>query len=128
MIQKHIDQYCTSHTFFGRILKMTDRQAKVMTLLDDSGFALRAVLFKITLSEHVAGDLMQQLFIRLYESGGFSQSKDSFAYAWRAAVNLAFDWQRRQIREGRASAAARSVSSQIEWPQPTRVRYSSRSY
>jgi len=71
-----------------------------MTLLDDSGLALRGVLLKITLSEHAAGDLMQDLFIRLYESKGFAQARDSFAYAWRAAVNLAFDWRRRQKSKG----------------------------
>jgi RNA polymerase sigma-70 factor (ECF subfamily) len=47
----------------------------------------------------VVGDLLQELFLRLWNSKAFDKAEDPFAYAYRAAVNLAFEWRRRrQIR------------------------------
>jgi RNA polymerase sigma-70 factor, ECF subfamily len=69
---------------------------KVLELLENSGRALRNLLFKITLSEDTADDLMQELFVRLSTSRGFFRSKKSFAYAWRTALNLAVDHYRRK--------------------------------
>jgi RNA polymerase sigma factor (sigma-70 family) len=40
--------------------------------------------------------LLQELFIRLWNSKAFDKAKDPFAYAYRAAINLAFEWRRRQ--------------------------------
>ncbi|MHC4865055.1 MAG: RNA polymerase sigma factor [Planctomycetota bacterium] len=73
-----------------------DRQQKVLKLLDTSGMRLHALLGRLTLCEDVVGDLMQELFVRLYQSRGFGKAKDPFAYAYRAAVNLAFEWRKRQ--------------------------------
>jgi RNA polymerase sigma factor (sigma-70 family) len=65
-----------------------------MELLDTSGARLHALLARLTLSEDVVGDLMQELFLRLCRSRGFDKAKDPFAYAYRAAINLAFEWRR----------------------------------
>ncbi|MHC4659596.1 MAG: RNA polymerase sigma factor [Planctomycetota bacterium] len=75
---------------------MHNRQRKVLELLETSGARLHELLARLTLSEDAVGDLMQELFIRLSNSNGLDKAKDPFAYAHRAAVNLAFEWRRRQ--------------------------------
>ena len=42
----------------------------------------------------MVGDLLQELFLRLLKSHGLDKAQDPFAYAHRAAVNLAFEWHR----------------------------------
>jgi len=70
------------------------RQAKVMALLDASGGPLRGLLLRLTTSEQAAGELLQDLFLRLYESEAFALAENGFSYAWKTAVNLAIDWRR----------------------------------
>lgn len=72
-----------------------DRHKKVLELLDTSGMRLHALLARLTLSEDVVGDLMQELFIRLSNSSGLDKANDSYAYAYRAAINLAFEWRKK---------------------------------
>jgi len=74
---------------------VNDRQKKVLELLDTSGVRLHAMLARLTLSEDIVGDLMQELFIRLSNSSGFDKANDPFAYACRAAINLAFEWRKK---------------------------------
>jgi RNA polymerase sigma factor (sigma-70 family) len=71
------------------------RHRKVLELLDSHGERLHGLIAKLTLSQDVVGDLMQELFIRLSNSHGFDKAKDHFAYAYRTAMNVAFDWRRR---------------------------------
>jgi RNA polymerase sigma factor (sigma-70 family) len=75
---------------------VNDRQKKVLDLLDTSGPRLHALLARLTLSQDVVGDLMQELFIKLAGSSGFGRADDPFAYAYRTAINLAFDWRRKK--------------------------------
>jgi RNA polymerase sigma-70 factor (ECF subfamily) len=75
---------------------LNDSQNKVLELLDSSGEALHRLLGRLTLCEHTTGDLIQELFIRLCNSEGFANARDPVAYAWRTAVNLAFEWRRKQ--------------------------------
>jgi RNA polymerase sigma-70 factor (ECF subfamily) len=42
------------------------------------------------------GDLLQELFLRLWNSKAFDKARDPSAYAYRAAINLAFEWRRQQ--------------------------------
>ncbi len=74
---------------------VNDRQKKVLELLDTSGVRLHALLGRLTLSEDVVGDLMQELFIRLSNSSRLAKVNDPFAYAYRAAINLAFEWRKK---------------------------------
>jgi RNA polymerase sigma-70 factor (ECF subfamily) len=74
--------------------RLADRQQKVLQLLDASGARLHALLGRLTLCEDAVGDLMQELFIRLYQSRGFEKARDPLAYAYRTAINLAFEWRR----------------------------------
>ena len=73
---------------------VSDRQKKVLELLDTSGVRLHALLGRLTLSEDVVGELMQELFIRLSKSR-LDKVNDPFAYAYRAAINLAFEWRKK---------------------------------
>ncbi|MEN6577737.1 MAG: sigma-70 family RNA polymerase sigma factor [Phycisphaerales bacterium] len=75
---------------------MSDRRTELLELLDRSGASLHALLTRLTLRQDVAEELMQDLFLRL------SSAKDQggidcwYAYARRTAINLAFDWRRRE--------------------------------
>jgi RNA polymerase sigma-70 factor (ECF subfamily) len=42
---------------------------------------------------------MQELFLRLTRARGFEKADSLYAYAWKAAANLAFGWHRQQRRD-----------------------------
>ena len=75
---------------------MIERQRKILQLFDSSGAHLHKLLARLTRREDVVGDLLQELFIRLWNSKTFDKANDPFAYAYRAAINLAFEWRRQQ--------------------------------
>lgn len=77
---------------------MEDRQRELLELLDKSGASLYALLTRLTLRQDVAEELMQELFIKLSNTKGLHKIRNWGAYAQRAAINLAFDWRRRQRR------------------------------
>ena len=77
---------------------MRSRQKELFELLEKSGASLYALLTRLTLREDVAEELMQELFIKLSNSKGLHKIQNWPAYAHRSAVNLAFDWRRRQKR------------------------------
>lgn len=55
---------------------------------------MHQLLGRLTLREDEAGDLLQELFLRLWNSKSFDRARDPFSYAYRAAINLAFEWRR----------------------------------
>jgi len=69
---------------------------RVLAVLQESGQKLHALLLRLTLRSDVAEDLLQELFLRLSQSAAFAGAANRTAYAYRAAVHLAFDWRRRQ--------------------------------
>ena len=75
---------------------MRQRHTRVLALLDQHGAALHRLVARITRCEHTTSDLMQELFICLTRSDAFGKASKPYAYAWKAAANLAFDWRRRQ--------------------------------
>ena len=75
---------------------MIERQQKILQLLDTSGPCLHRLLARLTRREDAIGDLLQELFIRLWNSKTFDKADDPLAYAYRTAINLAFEWRRRQ--------------------------------
>ena len=75
---------------------MIERQKKILQVLDMSGERLHRLLARLTRREDVVGDLLQELFIRLWNSKAFDKAEDPLAYAYRAAINLAFEWRREQ--------------------------------
>jgi len=79
--------------------RLKNRQDIVLELLDRHGKSLHRLLARLTRCEHATSDLMQELFVRLSQSNGTRQARDVYAYAWRTAMNLAFEWRRqRKIR------------------------------
>ena len=85
---------------------MTNKKQKILELFEKSGSQLHRLLGKLTLSEEVVGDLLQELFLRLWNSKAFDKAKDPFAYAYRVAINLAFEWRKK--KEEFVPAARRS--------------------
>lgn len=83
---------------------MRDRTDDLLRLLDVEGPRLHALLNRMTLSEDVAEDLMQELFLKLNRSKAFDRADAPAAYAVRAAVHLAFDWRRRQKRRSESNS------------------------
>ena len=75
---------------------MIERQKKILQLLDKSGPSLHRLLGRLTERQDVVGDLLQELFLRLWNSKTFDKARDPTAYAYRAAINLAFEWRRQQ--------------------------------
>ena len=75
---------------------MIERQKKILQLLDTSGERLHRLLGRLTRREDTVGDLLQELFLKLLNSKTFDKAEDPFAYAYRAAINLAFEWRRKQ--------------------------------
>ena len=78
---------------------MIERQKKILQLLDTSGSSLHRLLGRLTQRQDAVGDLLQELFLRLWNSKAFDNARDPTAYAYRAAINLAFEWRRQQQME-----------------------------
>ncbi len=64
---------------------------------------MHRLLFRLTLRTDAAEDLLQDLLVKLSQSPGFAAAENAAAFAIRAAVNLAFDWRRRQSRRSNAA-------------------------
>jgi RNA polymerase sigma-70 factor (ECF subfamily) len=75
---------------------VSDRQTELLALLDESGASLHALLTRLTLREDVAEELLQELFLKLHGAQHQGGIDCWYAYARRTAINLAFDWRRRQ--------------------------------
>ena len=75
---------------------MSDRQTELLGLLETSGARLYALLARLTLREDVAEELLQELFLKLHGAQHQGGIDCWYAYARRTAINLAFDWRRRQ--------------------------------
>ena len=77
---------------------MRNRRSELLALLERSGPSLHALLTRLTLRQDVAEELMQELFIKLDKAGDGRKIDNWDAYAHRAAINLVFDWRRKQKR------------------------------
>ncbi len=87
---------------------MSDRQIQLLELLDAHGAGLHALLTRLTLREEVAEELMQELFLKLRGAKDQGRIECWYAYARRTAINLAFDWRRRQATRRTCSLDALS--------------------
>jgi RNA polymerase sigma factor (sigma-70 family) len=72
------------------------QQEIVVQLLDQHGRSLHRLLARLTRCEQATADLMQDLFVKLSQADGAAHARNLYAYAWRSAVNLAFEWRRRR--------------------------------
>ncbi len=75
---------------------MKPHQELVLQLLDQHGRSLHRLLARLTRCEQATADLIQDLFLRLSQAEGAAHARNLYAYAWKSAVNLAFEWRRRQ--------------------------------
>ena len=75
---------------------MTSSNDELLDILNQHGAQLHALLTRLTLRAGVAEDLLQELFLKLHDADGFARAANRKAYAFRAAIHLAFDWRRRQ--------------------------------
>ena len=98
---------------------MKRQTRKVLALLESSGPSLHGLLTRLTLREEIVGDLMQELFIKLSQSEGFSNAADPVAYAHRAAMHLAFDWRRSEKRKLRMVSLSREPIDHLSSPAPS---------
>ena len=75
---------------------MNKKQTLLLRFLEESGSRLHGMLTRLTLDEHTADELMQELFIRLFEIRHLEKIENLQAYSYRIAINLAFDRRRKQ--------------------------------
>ena len=75
---------------------LQERQKRLLELLEESGPSLHVLLARLTLRQDAAENLMQELFLKLSQSSGLDRARNRDAYARKAAINLAFDWRRKQ--------------------------------
>jgi RNA polymerase sigma-70 factor (ECF subfamily) len=68
----------------------------LLSILEMHGPELHRLFTRLTLRAGVAEDLLQDLFLKLRGTEGFAHAHNRKAYLFRTAVNLAFDWRRRQ--------------------------------
>ena len=72
--------------------------SQLLRLLDEYGVRLHALLAKIAVRPEVADELLQELFLKLRRATGFAEAPHPEQYLFRAAINLAFDWRKRDRR------------------------------
>jgi RNA polymerase sigma-70 factor (ECF subfamily) len=94
---------------------LPDHNSKLTELLESSGPKLLGLLLRVTLRQHVAEDLFQDLFVRLTGSDAFFSSSNPQAYAYTTAIRLAFDWRRSRARQRLETLQDEPV---IEQPSP----------
>ena len=75
---------------------MNNKQTLLLRFLEESGSRLHGMLTRLMLDEDAAEELMQELFIRLFEIKHLEKIENLQAYACRIAINLAFDRRRKQ--------------------------------
>ena len=97
---------------------MNKKQLLLLKFLEESGPRLHGMLTRLTLDETVAEELMQELFIRLFEIENLEKIENLQAYACRIAINLAFDRRRKQrsfvgISEGQIDHRTPQVDFQL---------------
>ena len=81
-----------------RFSSLQNSVEKLLELLEKQGPGLHALLTRLTLRQDVAEDLMQELFIKLAGSNRLSKVDNLGAYVRTTAINLAFDWRRKESR------------------------------
>jgi RNA polymerase sigma factor (sigma-70 family) len=85
-------------------------------LLNCHGERLYRLLVRLTLREDVAEDLLQDLVVKLAQASTFAAAENPYAYARKAAVNLAFSWIRSR-RRGREHVVE-SIDPPADDPPP----------
>lgn len=93
----------------------------VLSLLDEHGARLHALLLRLTLRHDVAEDLMQDLFCKLVASGSFRAADNALAYAIRMATNLALDHRRARRRGIQTGASIDHILAVVAASAPSPI-------
>lgn len=92
---------------------MDEQTQALLRLLDEYGVRLHVLLARMTLRHDVADELLQELFLKLQGGSGLSEAKQPEQYLFRSAINLAFDWRRRERRSaGNVPLAGNETNSE----------------
>ena len=75
---------------------MNRKENILLKLLERSGPKFHGILLRITLDKEAAEELMQDLFVKLCQIRNLKTIENLEAYTARMAINLAFDWRRKQ--------------------------------
>ena len=101
---------------------MPEATDRLLKLLTEHGGRLHLLLLRLTLREDVAEDLLQDLFLRLCRSDGILVANRPEKYLFRTAINLAFEWRRRNRRAPNTVALADSNAFSSDQPLKTILR------
>ena len=69
--------------------------SRILKVLDEDGSQIYGMLYHLVLNEKVAEELFQDLFLKLSEIKHIDKIIDLNAYAKKVAINLAFDWRKK---------------------------------
>jgi RNA polymerase sigma-70 factor (ECF subfamily) len=70
----------------------------LLDFVDSHGRRLHALFAKLTANQDGADDLLQDFFVRILRTTSAAAAPRPEAYLYRAAINLAFDWRKRNPR------------------------------
>jgi RNA polymerase sigma factor (sigma-70 family) len=96
---------------------VTDDAQNALVMLKEHGPQLHALLYRITLRQDAAEDLMQELFLRLSRTASLSKARQPLAYAITVATRLAFDWRRLHRRRREAGLLHNELADVSERPE-----------
>ena len=75
---------------------MNHVQSNLAGLLDQCGPRLHRLIAKLTAYNlDTADELLQDLFLKMLTSTSFAAASNPEAYLFRSAINLAFDWRKK---------------------------------
>ena len=78
---------------------MSHTEFKLAGLLDQCGPRLHRLLAKLTAYNlDTADELLQDLFLKMLTSTSFAAASNPEAYLFRSAINLAFDWRKKNSK------------------------------
>jgi RNA polymerase sigma-70 factor (ECF subfamily) len=97
----------------------------LLDLLDLYGHRLHALVFKLTANRDAADELLQDLFVRMRKAPEVAAAPISESYLFRAAINLAFDWRKRNRRIPKFTLLTNDVAADSIAPLERMVRYES---
>lgn len=95
---------------------MSDCSEKLLSVLEDHGSRLHALLTRLTLREEAAEDLMQELFLKLSRSTAFQLADNSEAYAFQSAIHIAFDWRKKKANHLRTEPLTSDLETEFASP------------
>jgi RNA polymerase sigma-70 factor (ECF subfamily) len=95
---------------------LSDSQNLIHDVVKNTGPGIYRLLFRLTLREDVADDLLQDLFVKALDSGQWSSARNPHAYLRQTAMHMAFDWRKQQRRSPQTQPLSDQIDSCTESP------------